>query len=243
MLKRQRTPAAWESLRTDKLKHLSAAQLFPPYNLTSDMMLAAAFCPTEPLRRAFPDVPFLSILGKTPLVVWFSRVKRGCGYGPDGREVCVGNSRTNLYNEMTVIALLKAPAVFVPDIYATSRLTIEIGYRYGMPKQPTKMALHTSDGRFWSDVDDAGRHSFVRARLLTRGKLLGHAISRILPLWSWPARFPDGGEVKALLQRVPRVQVSYVCGGRLAVRADWLPAPISFLPIGLYLPGQQMRLP
>jgi hypothetical protein len=235
--------AGWESLRTDKLKHLSSAELLPPYDLTSDMMLGIALCHAESLRSAFSGVPFLSFFGRTPLVVWFSRVKQGCGLDPDGRAVRVGNRSAALYNEMTVIALLRARAVFVPGIYATSRLTIEIGYRYGMPKQPTTMALHNRGRRFWSDVMDEEHHSFIRARQIGRGSLVGRAISRLLPLWSWPARFPGGGQVKALIRSVPRVQVSYVREGRLDVRAGWLSAPISFLPVGIYLPDQQMRLP
>jgi hypothetical protein len=38
----------------------------PPFEVTADLLVVPALCPTAPLRRAFPSVPFLSLLGRTP---------------------------------------------------------------------------------------------------------------------------------------------------------------------------------
>jgi hypothetical protein len=105
----------------------------PPFDLTSDMLLALAFCPTSPLRQAFPETPFLSLLGWTPLVVWFSRITEGWYRDPAGRPRLADEGIP--YNELNVLALLRAPAVFVPGIYASSELSVRIGHGYGMPKQ------------------------------------------------------------------------------------------------------------
>ena len=37
-----------------------ARHCLPPFDLTADMLFALALCPTPPLRRAFPGVPFIS---------------------------------------------------------------------------------------------------------------------------------------------------------------------------------------
>src|SRR5829696_5279600 len=49
-------------------------QFRPPFDLRADMLLAVALCPTAPLLERFPGVPFLSVLGRTPLIVWFSQI-------------------------------------------------------------------------------------------------------------------------------------------------------------------------
>jgi hypothetical protein len=40
----------------------------PPFKFTSDILFTLALCATGLLRNAFPGVPFLSVLGKTPHV-------------------------------------------------------------------------------------------------------------------------------------------------------------------------------
>jgi hypothetical protein len=138
----------------------------PPFVLTADMLLALALARTAPLRRAFPDVPFLSALGRTPLVIWFSRVTEACYRDATGQRRCDRDAEGVPYNELNVLALLRERALFVPGIYATSELSISIGRGYGMPKRPTGMHVEAIDKRFSSTAIDASRRSSVRARLL-----------------------------------------------------------------------------
>ena len=215
----------------------------PPFDLTSDMLFVAAFAPAGPLRRAFPGVPFLAVAGRIPLLMWFSRIQEACFRDAAGKRRCLGGPESVLYNELNVIALLRRPAVFVPGIYATSPLTIRLGHRYGMPKQPTTMGLATTRRQIASRVIDGRRRSFVRARLLGSGRGLAALVSRFWPWWSWPARFPDGRQVRARIVATPRVQLARVRGGRLALDAAWLPRPVPLLPLGIYVPDQRMQLP
>src|SRR5690348_9041188 len=97
----------------------------PPFDLLSDMLFAGALAPTGPLRAAFPAVPFLTLGGRTPLVLWFARVKEGCYRDPaSGAVHCLGGPGATLYYELNVLALLRRRGGFVPGIYATSGLTI-----------------------------------------------------------------------------------------------------------------------
>jgi hypothetical protein len=219
------------------------AQYAPPFDLRSDMLFAAALCPTAPLRRAFPDQPFLSLAGHTPLLLWFSRVKAACFGHPAGGRRRIGGPRTVMYQELNVVALLRRRAMFVPGIYATSELTIRIGHGYGMPKQPTAMRLRVDGARVAARVDDGPRRSYVRARRLGAGRFLAILAVRLWPLRVWPARFPRGGQVRALIRAAPRLQPALIPAGRLALDAAWLPRPVLLLPLGLYASDLLMRLP
>jgi hypothetical protein len=219
-------------------------EYLPPFDLTSDLLLVGALCPTAPLQRAFPTVPFLSVQHRTPLVIWFGRVTEVCSRDPAGASRCEGDGRTALYYELTVVALLERRSVFVPGIYATSDRTIWIGQlRYGMPKQPTTMRVEVGGRRFHSTVGHGDGQSCVRARTLGTGVVLGRLLSALWPCRAWPAYFPSGGHVQALIQATPRAQLARVERGRLCVRAAWLPCAVQLLPVGLYLPRQRMQLP
>jgi hypothetical protein len=219
------------------------AQYAPPFDLTSDMLFALALCPTRPLRRAFPGVPFLSLLGRTPLLLWFSRITQMCYHETEGAEHCLGRSEAGLYHELNVVAFLRKRTLFVPGIYATSELTIRVGHGYGMPKQPTTMQVEVGDTWVRSEVRDGSRQSVVRARLLGSGKGLGKLVSQFLPNFTWPVRFPSGSGIRALIEETPSVQLAYVQEGHLALEAEWLPEAARLLPVGCYLPGLRMQLP
>src|SRR3712207_9415759 len=62
---------------------------------------------TAPLRRAFPDVPFLSALGRTPLVIWFSRITEACYRDATGQRRCDRATEGVPDNELNVLALLR----------------------------------------------------------------------------------------------------------------------------------------
>jgi hypothetical protein len=149
----------------------------PPYDLTADMLVVAALCQGAPLRQAFPRVPFLSVRGKTPLVLWFSRITEVCYCDAAGERRCEGGAETALYNELNIIALLRQRALFVPGIYATGERTIRIGHRYGMPKQLTSMHVQVHGTHCEASMTDGACESFVRARLLGSGRGVAH-ISR-----------------------------------------------------------------
>ncbi|MFL5732031.1 MAG: hypothetical protein ACJ78Q_02425 [Chloroflexia bacterium] len=225
-------------------RQVSFGEYGPPFDLLSDMLFAFALAPAGPLRAAFPGVPFLSLGGRVPLAMWFSRVKEGVYTHPTTQtRARLGGPSEVLYNELNVVAALRRRAGFVPGIYATSTLTIEVGHRYGMPKQPTRMEVRVRAGRFSAALDDRGRRSYVSAILPGTGRVPGWFISRAWPRWSWPAFFPDGRHVRVRIDATPRVQVAYIDAGRLALKASWLPKPVALLPVGIYLPNQRMRLP
>jgi hypothetical protein len=207
------------------------------------MLFVASLCPTAPLRAAFPDVPFLSFFGRTPLVAWFSTVKQVCYTDIEGERQCMGAPDAKMYNELNVMVPLKRRAFFVPGIYATSELTIKVGRSQGMPKQPTLMRQRVTDRHLRSAVLDGTRRSWVRAQLLGSGRALGRLLSAIWPLRVWPAIFPSGYNVRAQILETPRVCFAYLRAGSLSVEAEWLPHPCKLLPFGLYLPGLRMRLP
>jgi hypothetical protein len=219
------------------------AQYAPPFELTSDMLFVLALCPTAPLHQAFPGVPFLSLVGKTPLLLWFSRITEMCYHDTTGAQHCIGGSRAGLYDELNVTAFLRKPALFVPSIYATSDLTIQVGHRYGMPKRPTTMQVHVSDKEFSSSLIDGTRQSFVRAQMLGSGKGLAKVLAGFLPRWTWPVRFPGGRTIRALIQVLPRVQLAYVKVGQLALEVRWLTHAIRLLPVGCAVPDLRMHLP
>jgi hypothetical protein len=231
-------------LGLDPERRALAEQYVPPLNLTSDMLFALALCPTAPLQRTFPGVPFWAWLGQTPLVMWFSRITAAWYDDPAGARHCESDVARGLYNELTVIALLRTQAIFVPGIYATSERTIAVGqYRYGMPKQPAIMQVRQRPGRFRARVAVGCHESNVTARLLGRGQLFARLLARSWPRPSWPVHFPSGHQVQPLIQATPRVQLAQIQRGRLATGAAWLPHPARLWPIGAYISGLQMRLP
>jgi hypothetical protein len=219
------------------------AQHAPPFDLTSDMLFALALCPTGPLRRTFPGVPFFSLLGHTPLLLWFSRITRMCYHGTEGAEHCIGGSEAGLYHELNVLTLLREPALFAPAIYATSLLSVRVGHGYGMPKSLTTMSVQTGGTRFCSQMQDGTRQSVVRARLLGSGKALAKLSSRFLPRWTWLVRFPSGSAIRALIEETPAVQLAHVQAGHLTLEAQWLPEAVRLMPVGFYVPGLRMQLP
>ena len=218
------------------------AHYTPPFDLTSDMLFVLALCPTKPLSRAFPGVAFVSLAGHTPLLLWFSRITQMCYHDTTGAQHCIGGARV-LYHELNVVAFLQEQALFVPGIYATSDLTIQVGHRYGMPKHPTSMHMQVGGQRFCAEVKDGTRRSFVRARLLGSGKGVAKLVSRYLPSFTWPVRFPSESTVRALIEAMPRVQLAQVQAGQLALEAEWLPQVVWLLPVGCYVPNLRMQLP
>jgi hypothetical protein len=232
-----------ESQERDERTAAALERYRPPYDLTADMLVVPALCPTAPLRQTFPRVPFLAVRGKTPLVLWFSRITEVCYCDAAGERRCEGGPETALYNELNIIALLHQRAFFVPGIYATGERTIRIGHRYGMPKQLTSMHVQVHGTHFEASMMDSACQSFVRARLLGSGRGVAQMVSRLWPRQLWPARFPAGTQVRAMIQATPRVHVAHVRRGQLCLDTPWLPQAVSLLPVGLYLPRLRMRLP
>jgi hypothetical protein len=215
----------------------------PPFDLTSDMLFVMALARTGPLQQCFPRMPFFSLRGKTPLAIWFSRVKEACYGTGAGNRRCEGGLDATLYDEITVLVLLRQRAVFVPDIYATSDLSVRIARCYGMPKHLVQMTMQVAGSRVASTYSAVGGLSYVRARLWGSGKTLARMASLLWPLCTWPARFPSGRRIRALIQATPRAHVARIVDGQLALDAAWLPEAVPLLPLGLYVRDLRMRLP
>jgi hypothetical protein len=181
-------------------------------------------------------------MGHTPLLLWFSRITQMCYHDTTGAQHCI-DAAAGLYDELNVVAFLREPALFVPGIYATSDLTSQVGHRYGMPKHQASMQVHVGGLRFCAEVKDGTKQSFVRARLLGAGEGAAKLISRYLPSFTWPVRFPGGITVRALIEATPRVQLAQVQAGQLALEAEWLPQAVGLLPVGCYVPNLRMQLP
>ena len=72
---------------------------------------------------------------------------------------------------------------------------------------------------------------------------MARMVSRLWPRQLWPARFPAGTQVRAMIQATPHMYLANVQAGQLSLDAVWLPEAVSPLPVGLYLPRLRMRLP
>jgi hypothetical protein len=205
------------------------------------MLLTLAFCPTSPLREAFPRVPFLSLLGRTPMMIWFSRITAGWYRDRIGHRRPVEEGIP--YNELNALALLRAPAVFVPGIYATSELSVRIGHGYGMPKQLVPMEFGASRARLTASADVQGHRSEVAAVLLGSGRGPAGLLQPLWPLRTWPVCFPSGSRVRAVVQGVRGVRLARIERGHICVGAPWLREALRLQPVGLYLADLELRLP
>lgn len=215
----------------------------PPFDLTAEMLFAASLCPTAWLTRSFPNKPFLSIWGRTPLVFWFSRINQIVYNAPDGGTDVLGSPNATLYNELNVMALLRRTAFFVPGIYATTELTLRIGRAYGMPKQMTEMSYERQGSVIESENLHGGRRSWVRATTGGNGRTLAALSRRILPLCIWEARFPEGAPLRPLLEEIPRFAPARIRHGQVWVNEAWMPEPLKLLPFGFHAQGLRMQLP
>jgi hypothetical protein len=215
----------------------------PPFDLTAEMLFAGVLCPTHWLKQSFPDVPFLSLWGRTPLALWFSRINQIVYNLPDGGTNVLGAPDATLYNELNIMALLRRPAFFVPGIYATTDLTIRIGRTYGMPKQMTKMTYERQGKRITSENWHGGRRSEVQATVWGSGKALGTIARWLLPLRIWEARFPEGQPLRPLLEDIPRLAPARIQRGEIWVNEPWMPQPLPLLPFGFHAPALRMKLP
>jgi hypothetical protein len=219
--------------------------LAPPYDLRSDMLLAVALCATGPMLEAFPGVPFLALGGKTPVAAWFAKITVGCHRNAAGERECASGRLSIPYCELTVLAALSEPRAFVPGIYTTSELVLRIGDLYGMAKHPAHATFPHHGHLFLSHIQPltSGRSSFARARILGSGRTLAWLASRMMPFTSPSVLLPARTSVRAVLPEVGRAHVALVRDGRLEVGEPWLPRPVPFLPVGLYLRDLWMHMP
>jgi hypothetical protein len=215
----------------------------PPYELTADFLFVTALARTVPLQKSFPGIPFLSILGKTPLILWFSRITEACYYDINRQRQCEHNTDEIPYTELNVITMLNKRCLFVPNIYASSHLTVQIASLYGMPKTLHALSWNENKAYISSSLIEPGYQSTVQARVFKTGKIGAKLLSAFLPLTSWPALFPAKRSVQAIIQNIPAVRLAWIKQGQLAIPEPWLPKPVSFFPLGLYLPRLSMTLP
>jgi hypothetical protein len=213
----------------------------PPFDLEADMLFVTTAVPSGLLASNFPGVPFLRLAGSTPMVLWFSRVRSLC-HGPPEQRMKLDESTGFGYDELNFVVLLRGRRLFVPVIYASGGLTQELGHRYGMPKRPVTMSFVARERVVESTAASPGVRGEVRASLLAAGRILALPFAWSTPWWSWPAHFPDGSYIRALIQGVPRAQLASVRGG-LDLDVPGFPRLIRLWPVGLFVPGLRMRLP
>lgn len=215
----------------------------PPYDLTANFLIVMTLSATAPLKQSFPDIPFLSVFGKTPFILWFSRITEACYYDQSNQKQCEQNTDQIPYTELNVVTLLNKRALFVPRIYASSELSVRVSSLYAMPKTLHALSWKVSNQAVESSLIEEGHQSFVHARVFQGGKITAKLLSSFLPISVWPAQFPAKGSVRAIIQSVPAVQLALIKQGQLSLPEPWLPEPVSFFPIGLSLPQLAMRLP
>jgi hypothetical protein len=215
----------------------------PPYTIVSDMLFAVALCPAPKLQQAFPQTPFLSLAGRIPLLLWFSLFHEIRYHAPGGEVGVLGGPEAALYNELNIMALLKRRAFFIPAIYATTDLSLRLGKAYGMPKKPIAMHFTASKKQINSEAREGERLSFVQAHIGGTGRVLAKLANLFWTWWTWPARLPGGGSVRAQIQSTPRIYPAFVRRGQLWVEEEWMPHPLVLLPLGLYAPNLRMQLP
>jgi hypothetical protein len=203
------------------------------------MLLVVALAQTANLRRAFGHVQFVSIAGRTPLLVWFSRVTESCYHDSRGHFRCDPSTTADgLYSEITIIAPLRRRGLFVPAIYCSELRSVELArHYYAMPKQHARVSLRTAGAHVFSR--DETSQTSIEARVVHGGG----ASLRFRARWTWPIMFPSGGHTRALLLSAQRIQLAYIRGGRLGPFPGWLPDPARLLPIGVWLSGLRMELP
>jgi hypothetical protein len=215
----------------------------PPFDLTSDFLFAFAFAPTAPLQKAFPAIPFVSIANRTPLVVWVGRIRHIRYTNAGGKRQEMGGPEAILYDEINVAALLKARQLFIPAIYSSSSLAVQIGHAYGMPKSLAPVQLAQTATTFNTMLQSAEHRSYIIAERLRHSRFLRFISRRFLPRPIWKALFPSSAGVTPIIQPMRAPQWYRIREGRFDLPLPWLPNPIPFLPLGLYSPGQEMQLP
>jgi hypothetical protein len=226
------------------LELASDQEICPPFDLTADMLFVVALVPRRWLRKAFAQTSFFSLFGRTPLVLWFSRISEGCYRDRLGEPHCLGGPAETLYNEVNVMALLRKRRLFCPAIWATSELSVRIARMYGMPKeQVLSIEFDKGDSHLRSAIKLRGESTMVAAKLARSGGFVGWLVSRFLPVWTWPVEFPSGRSVKALVLETPRVRRAKVNQGKLELPLEWIQKPISFIGPALYVPRLRMQLP
>ena len=218
----------------------------PPFSMTVDALFCVAWCPVAPLKDAFPAVPFLSILGKTPLVLWFARFKDFDYTVPEGARRKMSDTPGALpYSELGIGTLLWKRGFFVPSLYASSDFGVQLGLSYDMPKQPTApIELHLSQKALRANLPQSKQQSFIWARFLGTGYWLARVAHLLLPLRPWPISFPaNGSSIRAAISDADRLQIAHIQAGRLVLDVPWLPQAVQFCPLGLYLRGMRLELP
>ncbi len=217
----------------------------PPFSMTVDALFCVAWCPVAALKDTFPGVPFFSVLGKAPLVLWFARFQDFDYAVPEGAKRKMSDTPGALpYSELGIGTLLWKRGFFVPCLYASSDFGVQLGLSYGMPKQPTApIELHITQRTLRANLPQSKQQSFIWARFLGTGYWLAKIVHMLLPLQPWPISFPAGSSIRATISDTDRLHIAHIQAGRLVLDVPWLPQAASFFPLGLYLRGVRLELP
>lgn len=217
----------------------------PPFDLVSDMLIAAGTCAAAPLREAFPGLPFARVGGRAFLVVWFARVHDiGFDAGGSGSRRASHEAPAEVpYDEIDVAVLLRSGGAFVPGIYATRPLPRRLGHGYGMPKRPMHGRFEETGQVVSIRAEVHGQRTRLRARTIGHGGGLARLTAARLPTWSPRVTFPGGSWIRARVEGADRVRFAWLTQRRLAVGEPWLPRPVHLWPVALHVRGLRMRLP
>jgi hypothetical protein len=217
----------------------------PPFAMTFDALVCIVWCPVSHVKATFPTLPFVSVLGHTPLVLWFASFKEFTYTDTRGTAQTMGQRAGALpYQELGIAALLWRRGFFVPTLYASNEFGVQLGLSYGMPKQPPlPIEIQVAAGTFRAHVLAGIKQSFLWVRLLRASRLLTKVVRAILPLKTWPIAFPSGSRMEPGLTTTDRAHLAHIQAGRLALDASWLPPTTAFFPLGLSLRNAQLELP
>lgn len=220
------------------------ADMYPPFDLKSDMLLVMGIGETFRLRARFPGVPFLSTFNRTPMLIWFSRITQACYLDSAGRNQCDTDETVGLYNDITLIAPLRNGSVFVPAVFTTSLQNVQVAHTYyAMPKALAEIQVDTRRNEFVSRLQTGADEGAVHARRVGKGRFLATLAARFLPWRTMRVWFSTRSFVRALLQALPRLYLAPIRTAQLYFPAAGFSQPLWIFPIAIYAPETAMQLP
>ena len=217
----------------------------PPFSMNFDALFCVAWCPVSHLKANFPGLPFFSLFGRAPLVLWFARFKEFNYTDESGTPQTMRERAGALpYQELGIGTLLWRRGFFVPTLYASSDFGVQLGLSYGMPKQPPiPIEVQRTSHIFRANLQPSVQQSFIWARILGASGLMTRIVRALLPLKTWPIAFPSERGLSPGLSAIDSAQLAHIQAGRLTLDVPWLPRTSSFFPFGLSLTNTRLELP
>ncbi len=214
----------------------------PPHTLTVDFLGAVAFCSSAPLHALYPGHRFVSLFGKTPLLLWFAEIKTfRFAQGKDEAGV-LGDGKTPLYHELSVAAVKRNGTLLGVHLGVDSEFSLQIGLGYGMPKIRDTIRSAAKVREKQMTVGEGEQTSSACALPFGSGQRLGSLFSLLLPRRVCRVQFPSGSQVTPVLETAPCLAPAWVTG-QLRLSPDRLPQPVPLFRLGVFFHDFQMTLP